>query len=304
MFELWVPITLAAAFLQNVRSALQKHLKSQLSTTGATFVRFGYGFPVAIAYVLFLHLALGLDWPEPHATFALYSALGGLTQIAATALLVHLFSYRNFAVGTTYSKTETIQTALFGIVILGEPIGPLATFAIMVSLVGVVLISVAKTDITARGLLVSLTQRAAVIGILSGTFFGISAVSYRAASLSLGGEGFLMQAGFTLACVTVLQTIVMVIYMRVREPGQITAVLRAWRVSALVGLSGVGASACWFSAMTIQNAAYVRALGQVELVFTFIASYVFFKERSNKAEIAGILLVVAGIVVLLQAPRP
>lgn len=304
MFELWVPITLAAAFLQNVRSALQKHLKSQLSTTGATFVRFGYGFPVAIAYVLFLHLALGLDWPEPQATFAVYAVVGGLTQIAATALLVHLFSYRNFAVGTTYSKTETIQTALFGIVILGEPIGPLATFAIMVSLVGVVLISVAKTDVTARGLLASLTERTAIIGILSGTFFGISAVSYRAASISLGGEGFLMQAGFTLACVTVLQTIVMMIYMHLREPGQITAVLRSWRVSALVGLSGVGASACWFSAMTIQNAAYVRALGQVELVFTFIASYVFFKERSNKAEIAGILLVVAGIVVLLQSPRP
>ena len=46
--SLWIPITIAAAFLQNVRSALQKHLKGVMGTTGATFVRFGYGFPFAL----------------------------------------------------------------------------------------------------------------------------------------------------------------------------------------------------------------------------------------------------------------
>ena len=59
------------------------------------------------------------------------------------------------------------------------------------------------------------------------------------------------------------------------------------------------ASACWFTAMTIQNAAYVRALGQVELIFTFIVSAVFFRERATGLEIAGILLTVAGIICLL-----
>jgi hypothetical protein len=32
------------------------------------------------------------------------------------------------------------------------------------------------------------------------------------------------------------------------------------------------ASAGWFSAMTLQNAAYVKAVGQIELVFAFLAS--------------------------------
>jgi uncharacterized membrane protein len=59
-------------------------------------------------------------------------------------------------------------------------------------------------------------------------------------------------------------------------------------------------SACWFSAFALQNAAYVRTLGQVELVFTFIASYFFFKERSSRAEIGGIVLIVTGIILLLQ----
>ena len=124
-------------------------------------------------------------------------------------------------------------------------------------------------------------------------------MSYRGASLSLGGEGFLMQAAFTLACVTLFQTIVMAIYMRLREPGQITRVIQAWKVAAWVGLSGMMGSAGWFTAMTIQNAAYVRALGQIELVFTFASSYFLFHERIRPMELLGIVLVIGGILILL-----
>jgi drug/metabolite transporter (DMT)-like permease len=109
----------------------------------------------------------------------------------------------------------------------------------------------------------------------------------------------LMQAAFTLACVTVMQALIMAVYLRMREPGEITTVARNWKVAGLVGLSGMFGSACWFTAMTIQNVAYVRALGQIELVFTFAVSYFFFKERTNTMEFMGILAVIGGIVVLL-----
>ena len=108
-----------------------------------------------------------------------------------------------------------------------------------------------------------------------------------------------MRAAFTLACVTLFQTLVMAIYMRLREPGQLTAVFRSFRVSGWVGLSGMLASAGWFTAMTIQNAAYVRALGQIELVFTFIASILVFRERTTPIELLGIALVISGILILV-----
>ncbi len=297
--ELWVPVTLAAAFMQNLRSALQKHLKGSLSTAGATYCRFVYAVPLALAYVVLLGEGFGFEWPAPNARFAVFAMLGGITQITATALLVHLFSLRNFAVGTTYSKTETVQAAVFGVVILGEPIGLAAAFGIGISLAGVMLISAGKTRLTFAGLLLGWTGRAAFVGVLSGTLFGLSAVACRGASLSLGGEGFLMQAAFTLACVVVFQTAVLGTWIRLREPGELTRVARGWRIASLVGVSGMLGSAAWFTAMTLENAAYVRAVGQVELVFTFIASYFFFRERSTASELAGILLVVAGIVILL-----
>ena len=297
--ELWIPISIAAAFFQNLRSALQKHLKGRLSTAGATFSRFAYAAPLAILYAVGLAAIGGFEFPTPNVVFFLYMTIGGIGQILATALLVTLFSFKNFAVGTTFSKTETIQTAIFGLVILGDSLSASALLAILISLAGVFLISTARTAGGFSGLIRGLTDKAALIGIASGAFFGVSAVSYRAASLSLGGDGFLMQAGFTLACVTVLQTALMAIYMRLREPRQITAVLRSWRVSALVGLAGMLASVGWFTAMTIQNAAYVRALGQIELVFTFASSYFIFGERSNRMELTGIMLVTFGILLLL-----
>ena len=297
--ELWVPVTLAAAFMQNLRSALQKHLRESLSTSGATFCRFVYAVPLAIAYVALLGEGFGFEWPAPNPRFALFAMVGGLTQITATALLVYLFALRNFAVGTTYSKTETVQAAVFGVVILGEPVSLAAAFAIGVSLAGVMVISVARSRLTLRNLLLGWTGRAAFIGVLSGTFFGLSAVAYRAASLSLGGEGFLMQAAFTLACVVVFQSAVMAAWIRLREPGELTRVIRSWRVASLVGVSGMLGSAAWFTAMTLENAAYVRAVGQIELVFTLAASYFFFRERSTALELAGIVLIVGGIVILL-----
>jgi drug/metabolite transporter (DMT)-like permease len=297
--ELWIPITIAAAFFQNLRSALQKHLKGRLTNTGATFSRFAYAAPLALLYVTALAALTGEDVPRPHATFVLYAVVGGLAQITATALLLYSFSFRNFAVGTTYSKTETVQTAIFGILILGDPLGLGAALAIVISLLGVMTISVASTRMSLLGLLTSLAEKPALVGIASGAFFGISAISYRGASLSLGDQGFLIRAAYTLACVTAFQTLVMAIYMRLREPGQVSAVFRSWRVSAWAGVTGMIASAGWFTAMTIQNAAYVRALGQIELVFTFAASIFLFHERPNRTEVTGILLVIAGILILL-----
>jgi len=297
--ELWIPITIFAAFCQNARSALQKHLKGKLGTTGATFIRFGYGMPFVFVYVAVLNQFFGYPLPKPGAIFFAAAVVGGLAQIIATFLLVHLFSFRNFAVGTAYSKTEPVQAALFGLVLLGETVTPIAGIAIVVGVLGVVLISLSKAPSGWRGIGAALISRPALIGLASAAFFGASAASYRAASLSLDGPGFAMQAAFSLAFVTLFQTVVMVIWMRSREPEQLSASLTNWRAAVWVGLAGVAGSVGWFTAMTLQQVAYVRALAQIELVFTFAVSWFVFREKITRWELAGCTLVVAAIVGLL-----
>ncbi len=301
MFELWIPLTIAAAFFQNLRSALQKHLKSRLSTAGATYVRFFYAWPFAVIYVWGLVEFGGFAVPEISAEFLIYCLLGGLSQIIFTFLLIWLFSFRNFAVGTTLSKTEMVQVAFLGLIILGDRLTVGAVVAIIVSLTGVMVLSVAETHISARNLLAGLKEKATVIGLVCGAFLGASVVFYRGGALSLGGDGFIMQAAFTLAVSVVIQTVMMGAYLAFRERGQLKAVIVHWRPSLSVGVAGVLASVFWFSAFTLQNAAYVRALGQIELVFTLIASAVFFRENLNRLELLGIILVVGGILVLVLA---
>lgn len=297
--ELWIPITVVAAFLQNIRSALQKHLKGVMGTSGATFVRFGFGAPFALGFTIVLHLVPGYPLPRIGTAFILWVVLGGLAQIAATGLLVYLFSFRNFTVGSAYSRTEPAQAAMFGLLFLGETVSASTVGAIAVSLAGVMLISVARTVMSMKAFLTSMFARTALIGLASGTFFGVSGVAYRAASLSLGGPNFVMQAAVTLSCVILFQTAVMLLFMMAFVPGEIGRVVRAWRPSLVVGMAGATASFGWFAAMTLQQVALVKAVAQVEMIFTFATSVLVFREHVNRREIAGCVLIIAGVITLV-----
>jgi drug/metabolite transporter (DMT)-like permease len=299
VMPLWIPLTVAAAFLQNLRSTWQKQLAGDLSAIAATYVRFAFGLPVAAAYLWGLWALGGIALPSPNAAFLFYCIVGGIAQIVGTVLLVAIFAYRNFAVGTTYSKTETVQAAVFGVVVLGDHPSAGAVAAILVSFAGVVAISVAKSKLTAANFLRSLSERSTLMGIGSGTAYGIAAVSYRAASLSLGREDFAMPAAYTLVVVLTIQTAAMTIWLWLREPDQLGGTMRAWKVSSLVGIAGSLASMGWFTAMTLENAAYVRALGQIELVFTFASSHFLFREKTERLEFVGIALVIGGLLLLL-----
>jgi drug/metabolite transporter (DMT)-like permease len=297
--ELWIPITIAAAFLQNLRSAAQKHLKKVMGTTGATFVRFGFGFPFALLFVVLLASVGGMRVPAPNGTFFFWAVVGALGQIGATFLLIHLFSFRNFAVGTAYSRTEPAQAAVFGLIFLGERVTVGALAAIAISVFGVMLISVAHEEKNWRSLFRSVGSRNALIGLASGTLFGISAVAYRAASLSLGGPNYVMQAAVTLAWVICFQTLVMLAWMLWRDRAELGRIASAWKPALFTGLVGASASFGWFAAMTLQQAAVVKALAQVELLFTFAASVFFFREKISWLETIGCLLIAFGIVVLV-----
>ncbi|MDF2374428.1 MAG: DMT family transporter [Rhizobiaceae bacterium] len=297
--EFWIPITVAAAFLQNVRSAMQKHLKGVMGTTGATFVRFGFGFPFALLFVAVLHLGFDMSLPRWNTAFVLWALLGGVSQIVSTLLLVYLFSFRNFTVGTAYSRTEPAQAAFFGLLFLGETVSAASLFAIAISVMGVMLISVARSVVSWKSLVTSVLSRTALIGLASGTGFGVSAVAYRAASLSLGGPNFMMQAAVTLAFVIIFQTCVMLIWMILRDRGELVRIAAAWKPALVVGIAGATASFGWFMAMTLQQAAYVKVLAQVEMIFTFASSVFIFKESINRLEILGTLLIVAGVVALV-----
>jgi drug/metabolite transporter (DMT)-like permease len=295
---LWIVATLAAASFQTARFMLQKMLAvGGLSATGATFARFFYSAPL-IALLLGIALAArGESLPDLPPAFWAFGAAGGLAQILATVFVVLTFRDRNFAVGITLKKTEVMQTVLVSLILLGEGVS-IAAFACMLGgLWGVLLLSDPRGG--TGSLWRRVANRAAAFGLASGVFFAVSGVCYRGASLTLDVEQPLMRAGVTLAAVTLMQMAGMAAWLRWREPGEIGRVAAAWRKAGLVGLSSMAGSFCWFTAFTLQNVAYVNALGQVELILSLLVSVLVFRERVSGRELAGIAVLGLSIVALI-----
>lgn len=296
--EAWVLITIAAALAQTFRFMLQKQLKlTGLSTGGATFARFVFSAPLVAILVCVYSGISGQGAPPMPARFWMFALTGGAAQILATMCVVAIFSHRSFAVGVTFKKTEVVLTAITSFLILGEGVGTVGGIAIALGLVGVLLLS--DPPAGSGRFITRIFNRAAGLGLVSGMLFAISAVGYRGASLALGSGDTALRAGTTLAVVTACQTLALGVWLAWRERGQIAAVLSAWRVAGMVGITSMIGSFCWFSAFTLQNAAYVAALGQVEVIFSIAASMLFFRERISGREYSGITLLTAGILVLI-----
>ena len=297
--ELWIVVTIAAAFFQTVRFMLQKLLSaSALSSAGATFARFLYSAPLVVVFLALYCVATDSLLPATTLRYWLFALSGGLSQILATLCVVMLFQSRNFAVGITFKKTEVIQTALVGWVLLGESISSLGVGVIVIGLIGVLMLS--ETPGLGGDWWRRICNRATGLGVLSGFLFAISGVCYRGATLELASEDPLLRAGMTLACVTSAQLIAMALWLRLFEPGQISAVWGARRTAAWIGLTSMAGSFCWFTAFTLQTVAYVNALGQIELVFSLLATVFFFKEPITRRELYGLGVLSVSILGLIM----
>lgn len=296
--SLWIPVTIAAAVFQTVRFMLQKFLSTgHLSASGATFARFVYSAPLILAGLGIYLVATGTKLPAFSNAFYGFAVLGGVSQILATVCVVLLFKQRNFAVGITFKKTEVIQTVLVGLLLLGEGVSAGGLAAILLGLVGVFLLS--RTPGATGEWWRHLTNRASGLGLGSGILFAFSAVSYRGATLQLAVEDAVLRAGITLAVVVTFQTMIMAAWLALRDPAQIRAVWRTRRVALWIGMTSMGGSLCWFIAFALQNAAYVKALGQVELLLSLLASVFFFHEKISLRELGGMAFLVASILMIV-----
>ncbi|MFT7492825.1 MAG: drug/metabolite transporter (DMT)-like permease [Alteromonas macleodii] len=297
--DVWIPITILAAVAQTARFGLQKQLKlTRLSTGGATFARFIYSSPLVALGVVIYATVTAQTLPSIPPVFWAYALVGGAAQILATMCVVALFAYRNFAVGITFKKTEVLMAAFIGLLILGEGVTWLAFGAILIGLVGVVLLSDqpgASQDVWHKRIL----NRAAGLGLASGVLFACSGVGYRGALLSLETGDVLLRATLTLSYVTTTQTIVMAIWLRLFDRGEISRVLSTWRVSSLVGITSMIGSTCWFVAFTLQTVAYVKALGQIELLFSLALTTFLFNEKVSCRELQGGGFLVLSVLVLV-----
>jgi drug/metabolite transporter (DMT)-like permease len=268
---------------------------------GATHVRFLFGCPFAILILMGV-LASGSALPRPGLEFWPWVLVGALMQIAATALMLAAMTERSFVVAIAYIKTEPIQVALFGLVFLGDRVTPGMAAAILIATAGVMVMSAksgaakssaAKSDATLDG------WRAPLLGLSAGACFALSAIGYRGAILSLAGPDYLMAATFTMTIGLIVQSVLLSVYLVLRDPAVLTAIMKAWRPSLFAGFMGATASQFWFLAFALATAASVRTLALVEVLFAQAISRFVFKQPVTAREGVGIIMIVIGVVLLV-----
>lgn len=291
---LWAVFTIIAAGGQTVRNAMQRSLTATLGTVGATQVRFLFGFPFSVLFLIGVCIALDRRPPTPEASYWLWVFWGAVTQFAATALMLAAMGERSFVVTIAYIKTEPIQVALFGLVLLGDQLTLGMVVAIVIATAGVILMSI-KPGKMEGGF------KPTALGLISGGLFGLSAVGFRGAILNLNDPSFVMAATFTLTMGLLVQAIFLSIYLYVRDRAVLNAILHQWKPSLLAGFMGAAASQFWYLAFAIATAASVRTLALVEVLFAQAISKFIFKQPTTQREIGGIVLIVLGCVLLIWA---
>jgi drug/metabolite transporter (DMT)-like permease len=291
---LWVFTTVVAAAVQTGRNAMQSQLTAALGTLGATQVRFLYGWPFAVLFLIMAAIATGTAVPGPTPQFLLFTAGGAVAQIAGTALLLAAMHARSFAVATVLSKTEAVQVAAFGTVILGERLTVASGIACAIATGGVVLAALgrgAKWD--------AASWQPALFGIASGGFFALASIGFRGGILALGDGSHYLRAATALTWALSLQTVLLGAWLAAFARPALVGSFKLWRQSLLAGLLGACASQLWFLGFSLTTAANVRTLALVEVLFAHGVAHRVFDQRATWREALGMVLVVAGVALLL-----
>lgn len=291
--ELWIYFTLLAATMQAVRTAGQKQLTSQLSKIATTSVRYLYALPFAWGYMAWIVSYHDVPIPELNNDFLLYATSASIAQLLGTLCLVAAFSYRNFAVASSLSKTEAIQIAVVGALFFSSPLSPMGWFSVIIGVVGVMLLS--KVKFTWQDIA---HNPGAGFGLASGLGLAMATLLIRESSLALNTH-LMVSASITLVFLITAQALISVLYILVKEREQIVKIVNNWRLCLFVGVTSLLGSIGWFTAASYQTAAYVKALGQVEFFITLLLTYRLFKEKVTPLEYLGMMMVIISVLVLL-----
>lgn len=291
---IWIAATLIAATAQTVRNASQAGLTRDIGTVGATAVRFVFGAPFAVVMLAIMAMVTAL--PQPSGPVLAWAALGALAQIVATALMLVTMRRQGFGVATAMMKTEPVTLAIVGTVLLAEPLGPARFGAIAVATLGVVLASGAGWG--------RVSWLAVATGVLSGAFFGLSAIGFRGAIVELPDGSYLVRAVTVLAITLVLQAIVMLSWLGLCDRRALAGMAAHWRRSTGAGALGAFASLFWFIGFALTSAANVRTLALVEVVMAQILSGRVFRQHVQPVQVVGMALILVGVGSLLLVTMP
>ncbi|WBO23159.1 DMT family transporter [Sphingomonas abietis] len=288
---LWIPATIVASIFQVGRNALQRGVMSSAGPWGATLVRFLFGLPFSLLFMLVAFAVVPAAHPVFGGAFWISAMAGAASQVLATAALLEAMHRAGFAVGTALQQSSLPLAALVGLIVYHDQLSAIAWTGVAITTIGLAVLTwpsrLATTPHAVSG---------ALFGLLSGLCFGFSLNAFRHAALAMDAAHPIFAAIVSVCVVQAMQAAALTLILLVVSPATLRAVLRSWRGSLGAGACGSFASAGWFVALALSPAAPVRALGVIEAPMAAIAGHRLFQETVDLRQIIAGLAVVTGIV--------
>ncbi len=291
---MWILLTLMAAFMQAGRNALQSQLTAYTSSLGVTLARFIWAGPMALCYLIILYLVAPADLPSPNWRAATFISVAVIMQILATALMAVLFARRNYAVGAGLAKTEALIAAVFGALFFATPLSLLGWLGVIIGGCAVLLLS-------SMGQWQRVSFTTLILGFGSGASFAVTSLSVREAALALN-IAFPHNAAWVLVSVISLQTLLLMVYLNLRDKASLRALFEHRRLTLATSLLSCLGSIGWFSAMALTAVPYVKTLGQVEVIFMLLINHLWLKQALGRQHIIGLVMIAVAAGLVLVAP--
>ena len=298
----WVLITAIASLSQTLRSVFQKNIIEDVGVLASAYSRFIFALPfVALLAVFFLDIEELLILNNLSLKTWFFLVTASICQILFTIILIKLFTLRSFAIGVAFSKTEVIQTTLLEIVIIGFILTSHVLLAIIIGFIGMLFMSKQKLIGNVGHSRLFLQQ--VILGVSCGIFLGLSSVLFKVALDSVAIDIIYKKVIVLSFLALAIQSVIFGAYIVIAdEKKKLDKLFNIWKKGLPVGFFGCSATFCWFYAFSLVDATLVRAVGQLEIVFSVLMSYIFYKERITGSELIGMSLITISILALLGLP--
>ena len=289
----WVFFTLSAVVLQTFRNALQSKLSANMSTSGVTLARFLFAPPIALTYLVLLYTFSNQTIPEFTLDFIFLVLLASVMQISATSLMVILFKQKNFSVGAGLAKSEALVAGVLGTLFFGSQLSLFGWVGILVGAAAIFVLS-------GGGRKGQLSLKTVVIGLACGTCFALTSLFVREASHLLDVP-FPHSAAWVLLWVICIQTSLLVSYIAIKDRRTFTALKNNAKMTLVTSVISCLGTICWFSAVSLHHVAYVKTLGQVEVLLTMLVATFWLKNKVQGHEVIGLLLIAVASILVMWA---
>lgn len=307
MEYLWIYASAGAALCQALRYAALKELNRHLSTLVATYVRILFGLPLHAAYMGVLLWAMQAPIPAMSSWFLFCSAVTAVGQFSSTALMMRLFQIGNFAVGTMLVRSEVILAALIGTAFFSEVVSGVGWLALCVTVLGVLVTSAGRVPAGAwmaggSGPLATIFGRSTQIGLLAGLINATCFLLLREAILALDPAlPAIVRAAWAGLVMTGFSAAILGSWLLLTEREGLKRIVHFQGYGWFLGVMSAIGTILWFGATAFTNASYVAAVAQVQVVFALALSRYWFGERIRPLELAGIALILAGVLMFKLA---